>query len=351
MKPKLLFIVAILFLLAACQPAAPTAAVAPASTPASTSPASPTSIPATAYPTLAAASPTAPAPTAPAATQASASGPIQLTDGLNRSVSLAKPATRVVSMAPSVTEILYAVGAGPQVVGRDEFSDYPAEAKALPSIGGSMGKYDFEAIAALKPDLVIAAGINTPDQVKSLENLGLTVYYLANPTDLNGMYGELQIVGKLTGQDAQAAALIPTLKARVDAVTAKIAPLQNHPRVYYELDASDPTKPYTSGPGTFVDKLISLAGGQNIGSDLKDAWAQIGAEAVIAKNPQVILLGDGAYGITPQSVSLRAGWSAIDAVKNNQVFVFDDNTVSRPTPRLVDGLETLAKLIHPEAFK
>ncbi|HWT79260.1 MAG TPA: ABC transporter substrate-binding protein, partial [Candidatus Methylomirabilis sp.] len=186
---------------------------------------------------------------------------------------------------------------------------------------------------------------------KSLENLGLTVYYLANPTDLDGMYAELETVGKLTGKEAQAEALIPTLKARVDAVTSKLAQVKTHPSVYYELDATDPTKPWTSGPGTFVDKLITLAGGQNVGSDLKDTWAQISAEAVIAKNPQVILLGDAAYGTTPQSVVERPGWNVISAVKNNRVLTFDDNLVSRPTPRLVDGLETLAKLIHPEAFQ
>ena len=289
-----------------------------------------------------------PAPGQPAA------GAINLTDGLKRQVSLPGPAQKIVSLAPSNTEILFSLGAGSQVIGRDEFSDYPAEAKSLPSVGGSMGKYNLEAIAALKPDLVLAASINTPDQVKSLTDLGLNVFYLANPVDLNGMYANLQIVAKLTGKDAQTETLIASLKARVDAVAAKLASVTTKPRVYYELDFTNPAKPYTAGPGSFVDNLLSLAGGENIGAGLKGQYAEISAEEIIASNPQVILLGDAAYSnppVTPENVAQRPGWDQLDAVKNKQVFVFDDNLVSRPTARLVDGLETLAKLIHPEAFK
>src|SRR5512143_830567 len=141
------------------------------------------------------------APATPAATPTPA--PIKLTDGLGRQVSLASPAQRVVSMAPSNTEILFAIGAGDQVVGRDEFSDYPATAKSLPSVGGSMGQYSLEQVVALKPDLVLAGGINTPEQVKSLEDLGLTVYFLGNPTTLEEMYANLTTVGKLTGHTGE----------------------------------------------------------------------------------------------------------------------------------------------------
>ncbi len=277
--------------------------------------------------------------------------PITLTDGLERPVTLAHPAERIVSLAPSNTEILYALGAGPQVVGRDEFSDYPVEAKLLPSVGGSMGKYNLEAIANLKPDLVLAAGINTPEQVKSLEDLGLTVYYLSNPTDMEGMYTNLETLAVLTGQESRAAELVASLKKRVKAVDTRLAAVQTHPSVYYELDATDASRPYTAGPGTFVDLLIKRAGGTNIGETLTSSWAQIDQETILAENPDMILLGDAAYGVTPQSVAGRPGWNTLSAVKNNQVFTFDDNLVSRPTPRLVDGLETLAKIIHPEAFK
>ncbi len=276
---------------------------------------------------------------------------IVLTDGLNRTVSLPGATKRIVSLAPSNTEILFAVGAGSQVVGRDEFSDYPAEAKSLPSVGGSMGKYNSEAIVNLKPDLVLAANINPPELVDSLQKLGLTVYLLPNPTDLDGMYKNLETVAALTGHQAEAASLIDSLKKRVAAVDAKLKSVPDKPVVFYELDATDPTAPYTSGPGTFVDLLIQRAGGQNVGSSLKDAWAQISSEQLVVQNPQIILLGDGAYGVTPESVKARAGWQDIAAIKDGKIYTFDDNTVSRPGPRLVDGLETLAKLIHPELFK
>ena len=269
------------------------------------------------------------------------------TDGLNRSVKLHGTPQRIVSLAPSNTEILFAVGAGKQVVGRDSFSDYPPDVKTIKDIGGSMGKYDTEAIVALHPDLVLAGEINTPELVNSLQQLGLTVYYLPNPTTLEGMFANLETVGQLTGHSSQAATLVKSLQARVAAVDARIKPLNYVPTVYYELDATDPTKPYTAGPGTFVDLLIALAGGVNIGKGLTSQWAQISMEQLVVANPSIIILGDSAYGTSPDSVKQRAGWSSLAAVQNGQIFPFDDNLVSRPGPRLVDGLEALAKLLHP----
>lgn len=272
------------------------------------------------------------------------------TDGLGRTVTLPAAAQKVVSMAPSNTEILFAIGAGPQVVGRDEFSDYPTEAKSLPSVGGSMGQYSYEQVAALKPDLVLAGGINTPEQVKALEDLGLTVFYLGNPTTLEELYANLELVAKLTGRESEAATLIDSLKARVKAVDDKLAGVTDKPVVFYEIDASDPNKPYTTGPGTFIDLLIARAGGQNL-PGLKDPYPQVSLEQIVLANPAVILLGDALYGTTPELVAARAGWSGIAAVKDNRVLPFDDNLVSRPGPRLVDGLEALALAIHPELYK
>ena len=218
---------------------------------------------------------------APVSTEPSAA--ITLTDGLGRSVILNEAAKRVVSLAPSNTEILFAVGAGEQVVGRDEFSDYPAEAASIESVGGSMGEYSVEAIVALKPDLVLAAGINSPELVKQLEDLGLTVYYLANPSTLEELYVNLEIVAQLTGEDPTK--LTDSLKARVDAVDEKIMPLSFRPSVFYEIDATDPSKPYTYGPGTFGDLLITRAGGFNIGGELTDPYPQISLEQIVVSNP------------------------------------------------------------------
>jgi iron complex transport system substrate-binding protein len=278
-------------------------------------------------------------------------GSIKLTDGLGREVSLAAPAQRVVSLAASNTEILFAVGAGSQVVGRDEFSDYPAEAQAIASVGGSMGEYSLEAIAALKPDLVIAAEINAPELVKSIEDLGITVYYLKNPATLEEMYTNLEVVAQLTGHESESAALIESLKARVKKVDDAIMPLSYAPAVFYELDSTDPAKPFTAGPGTFVDLLIARAGGINVGSSLEGSWAQIGLEQLLVSNPQIIILGDAAWGTTVESVAQRPGWESLDAVKNNAIFPFDANLVSRPGPRLVDGLEALVEILHPGVLK
>ena len=316
---KLLFVLLIVTLLAACGPAR-------TSTPVAVS----TERPATAVPAVPS---------------------ITLTDGLNRTVTLAGPAQRVVSLAPANTEILFAIGAGAQVVGRDMFSDYPADATSIADIGGSMGKFNLEAILALHPDLVLAGGINTPELVASLEQLGLTVFFLPNPTTLEEMYTNLETVARLTGHESETAGLVDSLKARVAAVDEKILPISNDPTVYYELDATDPTKPYTAGPGSFVDLLIARAGGINIGAELQGQWAQISLEQLVVANPAIIILGDAAYGETPEKVAQRPGWGTLAAIQTGQVFPIDDNLVSRPGPRLVDGLEAMAKLLHPGVFK
>jgi iron complex transport system substrate-binding protein len=275
---------------------------------------------------------------------------ISLTDGMDREVKLSAPAQRIVSLAPSNTEILFALGAADQVVGRDEFSNYPSEVTSIPGIGGSMGNYNFEKIAALKPDLVLASSLNTPEQVKSLEELGITVYLLPNPVDLDGLYKNLGTVGTLIGKTSQADNLIEDLKSRVSAVEDKISVVDNKPVVFYELDASDAAQPWTSGPGTFLSNLIGMAGGINAGDELSGDFVQISLETLLVKNPDLIILGDSNYGVDIQQVASRTGWETLGAVKTSRVYPFNDDLVSRPGPRLVDGLEALAQLIHPEAF-
>lgn len=285
---------------------------------------------------------------APQATPTSAA--LTLTDGLGREISLNEPAQKIVSLAPSNTEILFAIGAGSQVVGRDNLSDYPAEAANVTDVGSPFEALSTELIVSLEPDLVLAAEINTAEQVKQLEDLGLTVYYLKNPLTIEEMYGNLEIVAQMTGHETENATLIESLKARVAAVDEKIAPLSSRPSVFYEMDGSDPGKPWTAGKDTFITQLIERAGGYNIASDI-DSYAQLSLEQVVAADPNFIILGDAAYGITPESIASRPGWENLSAVKNNQIFPFDDNLVSRPGPRLVDALEELAKLLRPELFQ
>lgn len=275
---------------------------------------------------------------------------LSIEDGLGRLVTLQNPAQRIVSMAPSNTEILFAVGAGEQVIGVDEFSDYPEQAIDLAGIGGGFGDYNLEEIVNLEPDLVLAAEINTPEQVSALEDLGLTVYFLSNPNSLDEMYENLLIVADLSGHRVEAEELIEALRGRVIQVVTKIESAENIPTVFYELDATDPSAPWTAGSGTFIDTLITMAGGENIATDLEDQYPQISIEELLLRDPQVILLGDAAYGVTPESLAERTGWSNIEAVQNSEIYTFDDNLVSRPGPRLVDGLEELAELLHPELF-
>ena len=286
------------------------------------------------------------APTA-APTEVPTVEPIALTDGLGRLVELAGPAQRIVSLTPATTEILFAIGAGSQVVGRDMFSDYPDAALDVTDIGGSWGEYNSEAIVNLQPDLVVAGGINPPELVASLENLGLTVYFLANSVTLDELYANLSIIGDLTGHEIEAMVLSTSLEARSKAVDNILSGVTEKPVVYYELDAT----PFTAGPGTFVDQLIDRAGGINFGASMESAWAQVNLEQIVLADPDMIILGDAAYGETAETVAARPGWDALSAVSNQMIFAFDDNLVSRPGPRLIDGLEALARLIHPDLFE
>jgi iron complex transport system substrate-binding protein len=205
-----------------------------------------------------------------------------------------------------------------------------------------------EAILALQPDLVIAAEVNTPEQVKALEDLGITVYYLKNPITFAELYDQVRWAGTITGHEDEANALAESLSERVDAVTSAVANVTEKPKVFYELDGTDPSKPWTTGAGTFMDTMITMAGGVNIGGVLSEPYAQISVEEIVLQNPEFIILGDALYGVTIESVVARAGWGELTAVQENKIFVFDDNLASRPGPRLVDGLEALLAILHPE---
>ena len=181
--------------------------------------------------------------------------------------------------------------------------------------------------------------------------MGLTVFYLTNPEHLVGLYQNMQSIGTLTGKNEQAAALIQSLELRIKTVIDKLPTITTHYKVYYELDATDPTMLFTAGPGSYINILLETAGDQNIGGVLSSPFASISSEEVINQNPDFILLGDSTYGVTVESVMQRPGWSVINAVKNNRVYAFDDNIVNRPTARIVDAVEILARIIHPEVFK
>ena len=272
-------------------------------------------------------------------------------DGLERTIELAGPASAIVTLGPSVLESLFAIGAGDQVVGREEYSTYPEEALEISSVGSLWGGLPTEAIVALEPDLVIAPQIISPEQVSALEDLGLTVFWQANPVDFEGLYANLTELAELTGHQAEAEELIDSLSERVNAVMEIISTIEERPTVFYELDATDPENPFTVGSGTFIDTIITMAGGANIGAVLEGDYAMISSEEVIIQNPEIILLADAPYGVTPESIADRPGWDVISAVQNDQVYPFDPFLVSVPGPRTVDGLEAMAALLHPELFE
>jgi iron complex transport system substrate-binding protein len=277
--------------------------------------------------------------------------PMTFTDDLGNTIELAGYPQRIVSLSPSTTEILFAIGAGGQVVGRDDNSLYPEAASKVPSVGALWEELPTEAILALEPDLVVAAQIITEDQVQALRDLGLKVYWQANPMTYEDLWENLRDFGRLTGHETEAETLIKNLAARVKDVQEKTASVSERPSVFYELDATDPSNPWTAGSGTFIDYIINQAGGSNAASALQGDYAQFSSEQLIAANPDVILLADAMYGVTPESVAARPGWDVITAIKDKALYPIDPNMMSVPGPRLVDALEETAKLLHPELFK
>jgi iron complex transport system substrate-binding protein len=276
---------------------------------------------------------------------------IRLTDWLGRKVELAAPARRIVSLAPSNTEILFALEAGDRLVARDELSDYPPRAKRIPSLGNLYPKVEAEAIVLLAPDLVLAAGMTSPDDVKALARIGLVVYSTSIAAGLEDIYRDIAAIGALVGEVDRGRKLIRELQRRVENVRARTSREEKR-KVFYEIDATDPSKPWTAGPQSFIDQLLSLAGGTNVASSGPDRYFQISLEELLSEDPTVIILGSSTYGgQTPEIVAARHGWRGIHAVRNGAVYVFDDKLVSRPGPRVVEGLEVLARLLHPAAFE
>ena len=272
-------------------------------------------------------------------------------DGTDTVIEFTEYPQAIVSISPSTTEILFAVGAGEQLAGREDMSLYPEEALDIPSVGALWGELPIETILAMEPDLIVAAQIISEDQVQALRDLGLNVYWQANPRTFEELWENLRDFAELTGHEEETEILIADLDARVKAVQEKIAPLSYRPSVFYELDATEPSAPWTAGSGTFIDYVISMAGGFNVASELQGDYIQISSEELIAINPQIILLADALYGAAPEIVAERPGWNVITAVAENAIYPIDPNIMSVPGPRLVDALEETAKILHPSVFE
>lgn len=273
-----------------------------------------------------------------------------LVDDAGRVVSIPLEVTRIVTLAPSTTELAFAIGLGPRVVCVADFSDYPPEVTndtQYPKIG-TWPSVNLEVLSACDPDLVLEAGIQPASDIERMEAVGFVVFVL-DAKSVAGVLQDVRLLGLATGRRAEALAVADALQARIDVVVSKTsnATLTPYfPRVYLEFFPF-----WTFGPGSFGNDLILLAGGRNIAGNTTTAFPQLSNEFIIVANPEVIVYTVGPYTqTTKQDIASRAGWDQIIAVKTDKIFTIDDNEVSRPGPRIVDALEDLARIVHPELF-
>ena len=290
----------------------------------------------------------APAPSQLATATASAPAvpyPVTVTDFQNRSVTVPKRPERIVSIGPSITEFLYALGAGPRVVGADDFSDEPAAAKQLEKVGGV--QVNFERVVSLKPDLVLSVKFSD-GTIEKLVGTGLLVL-VVDPQSAGDVARTAILLGRAVGSDGEAMAR--DIQKRVDDVRSKTASAASRPRVYHEIDASDPTKIFTVGPGSYIHDLIEIAGGQNIAARATSAYPQLSAEEILRSDPEIIVLASADYAAKPDQVAARSGWSQVSAVKNKRIVTIAPDLINRPGPRVGEAAEAYARLVHPELFR
>jgi iron complex transport system substrate-binding protein len=272
--------------------------------------------------------------------------PLTITDDMGNEVTIEAEPQRIVSMAPSHTQLLYALGLGDKVVGVTEYCSYPPEAQEKPKVGG-FSDIDLEQAVGLDPDLVLGTSIHAQSVGPALVERGLKVV-LINPETVDDVLEKIVLVGRVTGREEAATALADELRGRIEATMDKAQKAGSKPRVYWELS----NDLYTAGPGSFIDDLITRAGGINIAADAKEQWPQLNLEALILADPEVIVLADHPYGETAEKVKARPGWADISAVKNDRIVeVLDDDLVSQPGPRVAEALEFVAKALHPELFE
>ncbi|OGS43265.1 MAG: hypothetical protein A3K76_05645 [Euryarchaeota archaeon RBG_13_57_23] len=270
---------------------------------------------------------------------------LSIVDDYGRSVKLSGPAERIVSVSPTPTEILFAVGAGSNVVGVDDYSDYPAEAANLTKVGSYT--LNLEVIISLNPDLIVCSDLVPRSQLDQLATQQGIPYFIFATRTMEDVYKDIRLAGGLTGHTTEADELVTDLQTRVNAITSKtLAANVTKPRVFIEYYPL-----WTYGPGSFGDDLIRLAGGENIAANASNEYPELTSEFIIAQNPEMIVYTIGPMTTTTEAeIAGREGWSGISAVAGDNIYSIDDNLLSRYGPRIVDGFEQLAEMIHPELF-
>lgn len=273
--------------------------------------------------------------------------PVTLERSDGKELTIESPPQRMVVLSPGHVESLFAIGAGGQVVAVDQNSDFPPEAAAVENRLSGF-EPSVEAIAGLEPDLVIVT-FDPNGFVAALDNLGIPVFYddmTSEITSIEGVLESIEELGRATGHLDQAQELVADLRERIDAVVEKVEEVEMGPRIYHELDETF----FTESPDSFGGDLYKKLKAQNIIRADEGPPFQLTQEAILQRNPQVIILADAEFGQTPEVVAARPGWNVIDAVANNRVYAVDPDIVSRPGPRIVDALEALARLLYPELF-
>ena len=273
---------------------------------------------------------------------------IEITDQLGRRVVL-EPPQRIISLAPSNTEILFALGLADRLVAVTDYCNYPPEAKTKPSIGG-FSTPNIEEIVALSPDLVLATSIHENKIIPQLESKGLTVFALA-PKTLDEVLASIKLMGEVTGKEKEADELLKKMQDRIKVVTDKTSslPEAKRPAVFY-LTWHDPLM--TSGVGTLLQELIQKAGGRNIFAEVIGTKS-VDLELLVARNPQVMIAGVGMGSggdKTYQYLKTESRLQNTEASKNGRIYQINMDLTGRAGPRIVDGLEQFARCIHPEIF-
>jgi len=268
-------------------------------------------------------------------------------DELGRKVEIKRPPQRIVSVAPSVTEILFALGLGEKIVGVSTYCNYPPEALKKEKVGGYITP-SMEKIVALRPDLVIqTADGDLKPGVSRLAGLGIPVY-ITNPRSIPDILNAVLKIGEATFSLPAAQDLVAAMRGKIRAVQDKVQGLPR-PRVLHTLSV-DPL--VSSGRGTFVNDLISMAGGENIAENTKGKHPLLSMEEVVVRDPQVIILSS-MFSNDPMTAQ-KKWWNRyreISAVRTGRIYVIQADLILRPSPRIVDGLAEMAQAIHPEAFK
>jgi iron complex transport system substrate-binding protein len=263
-------------------------------------------------------------------------------DDLGRLVAINGTPQRIISLAPSNTEILFALGLGDRVVGVTAYCDYPPEAQDKEKVGDYYGP-DIEKIIALQPDLILATDFHRFDLIPALEQQGFAVFAVA-PQTLEDVLESIQKIGEITGKDAEASQLVSGMRTKIEEIEGQTKELQQKPRVLY-MTWHDPM--WTVGGSTWIDDLINIAGGVNIFSQNFEGGAMVQIEWVVLLNPEIIITSEWSYDWALNATEL----ASTNASQTGRIYTFDDDLAQRPGPRLLEGLDWFAYLIHPEIFE